>query len=409
MRKKYTGCLLISLIFSVLSGCASENSLPVEQNNSKASSGYIDIDEASRHIESVELDLTVDNFKADTKAFGVGTTKATVDDRCLYKNLIIDGKMTNVRIDLSSGRVSTICRNSGCAHRWDSQGCMNFYQFGVETATTEGIYFALNNRLMLYKDGKISEVYKNTFASDNSKEKKIDGNVIQAAYPSGDNMYLVGYDFYIPYDTVNKKAGEAKVISDSMIWTFCASEDHLYYSNMDDELFEYDINSGDRKKLGDKISAVRVYKDDLYYVQYDAGVPYLWRYESGTGKTERIISDCWVNCVIKDDHVYYNHFSSDKGFYIYDLKNKVEKSVDLTYEGVREGKRYKYLYSENNKENSEDAETVLVDCRDILFDIDTADHIDGIFATDNNNGIIFIFKPDSDEYKVIDVLKGLGL
>ncbi len=108
---------------------------------------YVDLDSAQHKIEENKLDIQTNNFLYDDKPYNIMKITSTIDGDYYYSF-----QTPNTKINLQSGRIQNICQIPGCAHNYISPNCINYQNFISPVATSRGIYYIDENRVMLLNE-----------------------------------------------------------------------------------------------------------------------------------------------------------------------------------------------------------------------------------------------------------------
>ncbi len=108
---------------------------------------YVDLDSAQNKIEENKLDIQTNNFLYDDKPYNIMKITSTIDGDYYYSF-----QTPNTKINLQSGRIQNICQIPGCAHNYISPNCINYQNFISPVATSRGIYYIDENRVMLLNE-----------------------------------------------------------------------------------------------------------------------------------------------------------------------------------------------------------------------------------------------------------------
>lgn len=344
---------------------------------------YVDVNEALEQINELSLNVQSDNYSYDDKPFNFMKTYTTLSDKYLYDFTT----QANYRIDLKNGRVRGMCQEPGCAHDEDnSPGCLDHYNFVSPVATKNGLYYIEGSKVMLHTDDKDIEVYNNDFSTEYERNNFPDSKHSLAALSINNNkLYIIGGTFYIVYDIETGKASDPIVISDCSIWSFCTDGKNIYFNTENDELFSYDIATTEKIKIADKVTQCCLYESVLYYVQFEKGSPNLYSLSSPSVAPEKIIEDCYVNYCINDGYIYYQNYFDGRKVFICDIKGGNRQEIKLDFEE----------YDDDGNRIPYDAEKI--------FTFTAASHIDHVFITDRDKGLVFAFKTGSAEYATINL------
>lgn len=296
---KYAISILNFLIIIALCGC--------DLANSDAQSEYVNISEVVQKIEGEQLNINIDSFEYDDKPYNIMKFTYTIDGDYFYKF-----SYPHKKINLQSGRVQYVCQIPGCAHdEITSPGCISYQYFGSPVATSSGIYYTDENKVMLFNGESSMTVLENDFYTDYEEE----------AYPGTENsvsdlvikdkiMYIAGPTFFFTYNLDTQERSEPYAISDSLLMSLCVGDEYLYYSTDSLEFFMYDLEEKSIQKLDDKVGQVCIKDDKVYYVKYKNEIPYLYTMAADGSNNTELIKDCWVNYYITNDYIYYQGFSN---------------------------------------------------------------------------------------------------
>lgn len=296
----------------ILTACSKKN----EQN-------YFDIDSVKEEINEGKINASTTDFKYDDKPFNIMKLNCTIDNNFFY-----DFMYPNMKIKLTDGKVSYVCDIPGCAHTLNSSGCMAYIDFVSPVATTEGIYYVNGNKVMLYADSKETEILRNEYYTDYETEFYPDNkNIITALCIHGRELFVICPSFYFVYDLDTRETGEMKKLTDSLCTSFAASDNYVYYTNQNLEMYIQNKNSDDNKKAADKVGQVCFTGGKLYYIQYESDVPILYSADEDGGNPVKIAQDCYVNYCVTDSCIYYQNYINGKNVYKCDLNGENAEKV----------------------------------------------------------------------------------
>ncbi len=343
---------------------------------------YVDTKEAIEHIG--EADLNIKSGPDTYKDFQITGANEDSDESFFYSEVIIDHHLTNVRVDLKSGRVSGICAVPGCLHDEKSAGCANKYIYTSGIHLNGGLFYVSGASLYFQKDSKSERLYSNRFCTDFAKENYAGNQYSLSGIALYENLlYLVGIDFYMTYDPVTGMVSEPVTLCEGLIYTFVPTKDYCYFTTDSEELIRYEKATGEIMKIADKCARCCEYDGSLMYVQYEAGVPSLYRSGYDGSDPERLIENCWVNFAIKDGYIYYQSYAGESRLFLYDMSCGTANELTLKYDRTVNGKKVEYRMGNP-------------------YDIYSSDTLGAVFICDHSEALFFVFEPGSADYAVID-------
>ncbi len=306
-----------SLLTAAICLCGCSN----EQNN-----GYVDV---SDYINSIENNSNIENtdifadHQFDDKSIAIMTSEYSVNEDVLYA-----AGIKNLRIDGQSGEVRALCSKAGCAHEPNSPDCTAFRIMRTPLSSPNGIYYCNDNKLCLY-DGKDNKVIlENRFCTEYEEEAYPDSKYnISVMYGDG-LFYLKGATYYFTYDPSNGERSDPIVISKSNIYSMDVGGGNIYYTTDSAELHIYNISTGEQKKAADNIWKLDYVNERLYYTGYENGVPMLYSADKNGGDVKKIIEDCYVNCCVTENCIYYQNYSDpDKSVFVCGIDGSNPKKI----------------------------------------------------------------------------------
>ena len=358
--------LILSMLF--FTGCSSSNGT------------YVNINDSTVQKDSVALDTIVGDFSFDDKPYTIMRTERAFSKDYFYEFSLLG----NYCIDLKSGIVSGMCHKPGCSHTDSSVGCLNNASFQSPVGSYKGLYYVSDNSVKLYSGDSSEVVYENNYCTKYENEYMPDNKyALGAICYQNHSLYIIGATYFFIYDVDTDSISQPVTISDSAICSLCADEKHVYCTNENEELLYYDKENNSISKLADKTVQCCLYEGNLYYIQYEQGVPYLYSRKSPDAVPEKIIEDCYVNYCINSGYIYYQNFSSGRDMYVCRLDGSEQKRITLFCE----------VYDDNRELKEYDSQK--------LYYISTASHIDHVFVSDTDDGIVFAFKAGSENYETI--------
>lgn len=289
----------------------------------KGQSKYFDIDSVKDEINNGKIDAKTVEFKYDDKPYNIMKLGYTIDDNFFY-----DFLEPNIKINLSNGKVSYMCDLPGCAHSFNSPGCVAYTDFYSPIASVDGVYYVNDNKLLLYNDGNETEILTNKYYTDfETKNYPDNKNVISSIVMHDREFYIICPSYYFTYNLDTKEISEMKSLGDSLCYAFSVSDEYVYHANQNLEMFIQDKKSGKNKKLSDKVGQLCFYNDKLYYIKYENEVPVLYSADKNGENPVKLIEDCYVNYCLTDSCIYYQNYKKGNDVYKCDLDGKNAQKV----------------------------------------------------------------------------------
>lgn len=364
IRKKIL-CMINTLMIMLLCAC----------NNGEKKEGYVDIAKTKQQIANEHLNIDVVDFTYDDKPFNIMKLTTTMDSKFFYSF-----NYPNMKINLENGRVQYYCNLAGCAHNeLTSTGCISWQDFCSPIATIDGIYYVDDDRVC-YIDGENQiTIVKNTHYTDYEKEMYPDcKSIITALVIKDDLMYVVCPTYFFTYNLSTKVETEPEEISTTACNGFCVSDEYIYYTTDNLELYIFEVKTKKITKLDDKVGQVSVKNGDLFYVKYENETPFLYRAKSNGSQSQKLIDDCYVNYYVADSGVYYQSYLT-KECYFYQFESN--SSIKITFNPLSDEE---YTISE-------------------YLNIISTSTTDNIFVVDVTNNLIFVFEDGKTESKTIEI------
>lgn len=295
---------------------------------------YLNIDSLKEEINEGKINAITKDFQYDDRPYNIMKSGCTFDNEFFYYF-----SKPNIKINLTDGKVFYFCDLPGCAHTQNSPGCRTYYRFGSALATTEGFYYVPStvmdgsiNKVMLFADGKDTEILTNKYYTDYEEEFYPDNkNIISTLCIHGRELYVIAPSYYFVYNMDTKEIGEMKKLpSSGSCMSFAVSDNYVYYSNADLELYVQDKRSGENKKIADKVGQVCCASGKMYYIQWKNEGPFLYSADENGDNPVKIVQDCYVNYYVADNCIYYQNFvNSTKNVYKCDLNGENTEKIVL--------------------------------------------------------------------------------
>lgn len=321
----------------LLSGCSS-----------KDKDTYIDIDsnfqiqdsELAEKLEqeSTPLNTVVSDYKqySNRKSLLAPIVMCcTIDNRYLYSfwqlgftptGSYSSQKTQCYRIDLQSGELLPMCDTPGCTHDVNLYpDCINNkYGFISPTSVGDTIWYSKENKLIELKDGKETVLYENDYCTEFeeqfSQENPLQKYGFSVLLDDSDYIYAFGSSYTFRINRKTMKPEQYINVTDDAMTSRFVYENKAYVTDLLQELFVIDYETGEVTKLGDMINNAAVYDDVLYYTKYNGGRPILYTAElDGSGK-KKLLEDCYMDFIVKDGKVFYHNNTGSNALHSYDLK-----------------------------------------------------------------------------------------
>jgi hypothetical protein len=300
--------------------------------NTNNQSQYINASEYEKNIanQAENMDVDTSNLSYDDSGYmGVGG-QYTADKNFLY--------VDQVKINLSNGRVQSICNIPGCVHDVNySPGCLERVEMRSPKATNAGIYFCKDNSLYLRSDNEDKIIFTNSFCTEYEETNFPDTKYFLHALIIRKNIiYVLGTTYFFSYNLDTKTASEPVVISKSPIHTGDICGDYLLITNENMELISHNINTGETKKLDDKVTVVKSQSDKIFYVKWenytesDIGTPILYSANADGENVAKVIENCYVYFTVTENSIYFTKWNhTDRNYYKADIDGKNEQKIVL--------------------------------------------------------------------------------
>lgn len=238
------------------------------------------------------------------------------------------------KINLQSGEVIPMCDTPGCTHEMELYpDCVcNKYDYISPTAVGDAIWFCRNRKLIELKDGKETVLYENDYCTEFEEQllkeypdQKYSFDVTLGG--DGDYIYAFGASYTFRINRNTMKPEQYIKITDDQISSRFVYGNKAYITDMLQELFVIDYESGEATKLGDKINNVAAYDDVLYYTRYNDGEPILYTAELDGSGEKQLLTDCYMDFFVKDGKVVYHNNTGNEALHIYDLSTGEDKVI----------------------------------------------------------------------------------
>ncbi len=291
---------------------------------------YFDLDSVKEQMDKEEINAVVKDFQYDDKPCNIMKLTATIGDEYFYYF-----SPPNIKIDLNDETVSYVCDRPGCAHTEQTPGCTAYSDFVSPVATTDGIYYtALNadgcSMLKLYADGKDTVILVNEYYTDYEEENYPENKCLASSLCFyGNDIYMIAPSYYFVYNRDTKEIGEMKKMTDNICYSFAVSDNYVYFSNDNLEMYLQDKESGENKKLADKVGQLCFANGRLYYVQYEGDMPILYSAAEDGSDPVKIAEDCYVNYVVTDSCIYYQNYIGGNDVYKCDLNGENVEKIEF--------------------------------------------------------------------------------
>ena len=232
-----------------------------------------------------------------------------------------------------------LCDVAGCTHDPNIfPDCINDRWFPDITAVGDELWYDYENKLVAIKDGKEEVIYENKYCTEYEKatykESPNDKYSLSFIAADDDHMYLFGPTYVLQLDRNTMQVSKTiDLTTEAHLWTPFVYKGSIYFCNELNEAFRTDIESGETKKLGDHINSVYVYNDTIYYTDWNGGAVILYKADLDLQNSEKLLDDCYMNFVIKDNKLFYSKKSSGEVM-CYDLDTGENK---LIYKDMESG------------------------------------------------------------------------
>ncbi len=291
----------------------------------------------SELLEKVEQESTPLNTKVGDYNYHSGNNliitpyNATVDGKFMYVYSYM-GDQGYVKIDLQSGEVIPLCDVAGCTHDYDQfPDCINNREFSWITAVGDELWYSNNNKLFAIKDGKEEVIYENNYCTqleeDTLKESPDQKYTIYYPIVDDNYVYIFGMSYVLQLDRSTKEVLKTiDLPTEAALRTPFVYKGSIYFCNDMQEAFRTDIESGETIKLGDHVNCVYVKNDTIYYTDWNDGAVTLYKADLDLQNSEKLIDDCYMDFVIKENKIFYSS-NSDEKIMCYDLDTGESKTV----------------------------------------------------------------------------------
>ena len=300
--------------------------------------GYVDLD-SKREEQQALTDSTADlgfdpegSAEYDEKDYDIMRLGMSSVGSRVYWLYGADGNKGNFMLDTKTDSLHRLCNRAGCAHADNSPGCIDRINMCCSTASSKGIYFVRDSKVMLFDGTEQQDIYMNRYSTELSKRMFPDApSVLAGLLCHNGKMYLLGPNYFCTFDPENGTAGEPVELTDSNTYSYCMNDEYLFCSNENLELFSCRLSDNRITKLGDKVNGICTRDNELYYLKWENDIPCLMHADSSGENAVQLIENCTVGYIITDKAVYYQHFREDSAdLYVYDLGSKETRAVDLS-------------------------------------------------------------------------------
>lgn len=298
--------------------------------------GYVNEEEVKDKFENSVIKPNDDIIETDEKAKVFLMTNYSVSS----DQLMIFEPGNKKTIELSTGMISSFCNIPGCSHDDNAMDtCIEYKPLNNPVLTKEGMYYTNYfepDKLHYSSAGEDKTVFENTFYTDKEKELEPDAKTGFGIFIRGETMYVTGMTYFYTVDiSTMKQTCEPVIISESPIWNADVYGDMFYVTNENLELISYNMKSGEKRKLSDKVWRIQACEDGLFYIKTDGDVNSIYRSSAdGSGET-KLVSDTQLSMYVTEEHIYY---LSEDGLNVCDRTGGNTKNIrtELTYENGEE-------------------------------------------------------------------------
>ena len=336
VMKKSRRILSLAVAASMLTSCKSKEKETYFEVNSE---GEV-VDSAlleKIEQESQPLNTKVENYNYHSgKNQVIGHTNITVDDKFLYVYDVM-GDQGYVKVDLQSGEVIPLCNVAGCTHDPnDFPDCINnrflaHRYFSDITAVGDELWYCDGDKLITTKGGKEEVIYENKYCTEyeEAARKETPNQKYSIFYFIVDDnyVYIFGLAYVLQLDRNTMQVLKTiDLPTEADLRTPFVYKGSIYFCNDLKEVFKTDIESGETKKLGDHVNCVYVWNDTIYYTDWNGGAVILYKADLDLQNSEKLLDDCYMNFVIKENKLFYSKKSTGE-IMCYDLDTGENKLI----------------------------------------------------------------------------------
>lgn len=368
-KRKFRIAVMLTALCMLLSGCYSSGG------------SYVDVSGLDGEISRSELDICFDGYKYDDKPMTFLGSKFALTPEYLY---IIELR-SKKKIDLKTGRVSSVCEQPGCIHDINkSDSCGEFERFNPVFACENGLYITKPDspgKLFLREPTGEREVFENTFYTELDAAYAPDEKTSFSGFVHNGTLYLIGYCYMYTVDIDSMKpTSEPVVITDCGINSAAVSGDMLWLINERLELIRYDMKNEKIEKVDDKVIRLRCDEEGAYYLKFDDDGSSLYLCGNGEAAGKSLFAAASGDFCVTEDSIYY--FSAD-GLYMSGKNGENAQKIELKHT-YSDGSEYSFHGASDCWfiENSSCGSIFLADCSE-------------------PRGAIFVIKRDSADYQSV--------
>lgn len=320
--------IMLTALCILLSGCYSSGG-----------SSYVDISDLDGEISRSQLDICFNGYKYDDKPMTFLGSKFALTPEYLY---IIELR-SKKKIDLKTGRMSSVCELPGCIHDVNkSDNCGEFEKFNPVFASENGLYITKSDspgKLFLRDHTGEREVFENTFYTELNAAYNPDEKTSFSGFVHNGTMYLIGYCYMYTVDLNSMKpTSEPVVVTDCGINSAAVSGDMFWLINENLELIRYDMKNDKIEKVDDKVIRLRCDEEGAYYLKFDDDGSSLYFCGNGESAGKKLFDADSGDFCVTDNSIYY--FSSD-GLYMSSKNGENTQKIELKHT-YSDGSEYAY-------------------------------------------------------------------
>lgn len=268
LNMKKRAIALMLCIAALLCGCNSSGNNKNGENDSNVNDTYFDISQLESNIEKTVLDVNFTDFKYDDQS----RVFLTFDTYTLTPSyFLINMRDHKIWVDLSTGRVQSVCDIPGCDHSINTKGCLEHENGTIQhvKGASDGVFFKPNGypgKLFFKDDSEKRTVFENDFFTEYEEKTIPDYKTSFSCFMRDDIMYVIGrvYMYMVDMKTMTK-IGEPYILSTSPIWDSDVSNGFFWITNENLELICRNTKNGEVTKVDDKVFRLRCSGGMLYY------------------------------------------------------------------------------------------------------------------------------------------------
>lgn len=330
MRKML--CTITAMLMLLSVGCSpqKESYLDISGDETQTQALNGTTEYASQETEAVTTKYQITDTYDNRKAFQFQNKNCTSDGEALY--------FEQNRCDLNNNTNLSFCSVPGCEHN-DSSVCealqprysQRYWHGYIFFTKGSGVYRRSTN-------GEVELVYENKFTTEFSEKnypvKEYDplkGMLDNTTSPSmldsllfiDENRLLVfASNFVFILDITTGKASKFTEVGNSIFNSACIGEGVAFISNMDGELWRFDMNDQSVKRMLQDGKFPTIIGDKIYYTKWNDGSLLLCRNNLEFTDEKTILENIQLQYEVSADGIFYTKREDRKSIFFFSFDDE---------------------------------------------------------------------------------------